>query len=130
MLTARQLRLYEYLLDQKKLVSAKTISKEVPGYKSANPRTAISNVGRDVADLVEAYAFGDLDYLVIGLNSHGYKIGNEKETWGYISRRWKSIIRGLRVVKAIANKAGLDGQLAFTEEGIEELETVRKGEHE
>ena len=130
MLTARQRRLYEYLLEQKRLVSAKTLAKEVPGYKSANPRTAISNVGRDAACLVEEYAFGNLDYLVVGLNSHGYKIGNEKETWGYISRRWKSIIRALRVVKAIANKAGLDGQLTFTDEGIEELETVRKEEHE
>ncbi len=130
MLTTRQRNLYDYLLEKKNYVSAETIVKEVPGYSHLTLRSALSSVRKDAGALAEAYAFDDLEYLVIGLNTHGYKIGDKKDTWHFINRRWKRLIKGIRVIKAIGNKAGLDGQLTFTDDGITMMDTVRKGEEE
>ena len=130
MLTPRQIRLYNYLVEND--YGAYIRSDELAAaldYKARTRRNAMSLVQSDAAKLVEEYALGELEYCVVGINTVGYKIGTQKEVSAYIGRRWKHIIRALKVVKGIAEKAGLDGQLTFTEEGIEEMVTIRR-EHE
>lgn len=135
MLTERQVKLYNYLVDNDDgtYIGSSEIAFELGYYKAdiawspgAARKNAMSSVQADVAKLVEEYAMGNLEYLVVGINTKGYKIGTQKQVSAYITRRWKHIVRGIKLVKAIAEKAGLDGQLTFTEDGIEEMITVRR----
>lgn len=123
-MTTSQEQLYEYLQHNysNRFISSKQIIKDIPAYAEA--KSAMGKVRHDAMELQREYAFGELNQCVIGLNSTGYKIGNQEEISRYISRRWKKDVKSMKLSRAIAEKAGLDGQMNMY--GEEEITTKRE----
>lgn len=131
MLTSREKALYEFLcsVEDKEFIPTKQIVYSIECYRNI-PKyaTARSAVHMDVLSLREKYASGELDRCVVGKNANGYKIGTVMDI---VESSMKAIHRqakGIRREKEIMKMAGIDGQLAFREDGIVVMDVARKEE--
>lgn len=131
MLTNRQDALYNLLLsiEDGVFTSTKDIVYSLPCYRGiTNYKTACSAVQADVLALREKYASGELHRCVVGRNAVGYKIGTLREIVESSMTLIHRHAKGIRREKEIMKAAGIDGQLAFKDDGIVVMDVARKEE--
>lgn len=131
MLTNRQDALYNLLLSIEDGIytSTKYIVYNLPCYREIrNFKTACSAVQADVLALREKYASGELHRCVVGRNAVGYKIGTLHEIVESSTALIHRHAKGIRREKEIMKAAGIDGQLAYKDDGIVIMDVARKEE--
>ena len=64
-------------------------------------------------------------HLIVSSGS-GYKMGNKEETVKFIDRSFNATLRKMKMLWAMREKVAQDGQMQFTNNGIEKVEAFVK----
>ena len=125
----RQLKLYNYLLNQEGWVNRKQILMDLSHiYEFVDNGNLYNNAAAILLtrDLHILNNSNDVRKLIIHNSRHGVKIADEKEASVYLNKALAESLKKLQQYHFLHDKLIKDGQATMVDDGIKVLETFRR----